>query len=157
MKTPVSSSFNCIDQSVQVAHAKSRVRFISLCNAILYSKDDMRVAHAYETLFTTYKYALMSAHPDTQVSCFEEVVVKMIRDEDTCSSRKYRMLYDPYQAFISLIKEQHDLLSSKGSATWAKKKEAGMSRYMLLYMMSVNGQLQNEHVRFTMQQAFRYL
>ena len=85
---------------------KMRHRFIELCNTILYSDNQQLVNRCYDTIFSDYRGYILSGHPVIKCSQFEEVILKILNDEENS-----RMYTDPgitptlSMRYLALIKE----------------------------------------------------
>jgi hypothetical protein len=80
----------------------SQFVFERVCLTILYSDDKLEVQRAYDKLFSSYKAAITAGAPFTQLSCFEEVVYKILNDELHQEEDEYNH-GEKYPSFIKLM------------------------------------------------------
>jgi hypothetical protein len=80
----------------------SQFAFERICLTILYSDNKLEVQRAYDKLFSSYKAAIAAGAPFTQLSCFEEVVYKILNDEFHQEEDEYNH-GEKYPAFIKLM------------------------------------------------------
>jgi uncharacterized protein YggL (DUF469 family) len=78
-----------------------KTRFINVCNIILYSTDKKLVADAYNQLFTTYKMHIVHHSSHISISCFEDVVHKII--DDVINSDALFLNGEKYSPFTKLL------------------------------------------------------
>lgn len=80
----------------------SQFAFERVCLTILYSDNKLDVKRAYDNLFSSYKAAIAAGAPFTQLSCFEDVVYKILNDELHQAEDEYNH-GEKYPAFIKLM------------------------------------------------------
>ena len=89
----------------------TRIEFISLCNLILTTKDPAVLCQAYEMFFTSYKYMIMMGAPTVRISLLEEVIYKIVNDEDDeFPYAYYGFKYNPFERLLGMAKEQEPWL-----------------------------------------------
>lgn len=76
--------------------------FIEVCLTILYSEDALEVKRAYDRLFTIYKQLIISGTSFVQLSCFEDVVYKILDDEFHLEENEFYH-GEKYPAFVKLM------------------------------------------------------
>ena len=85
---------------------KMRHRFIELCNTILYSDNQQLVNRCYDTIFSDYRGYILSGHPVIKCSQFEEVILKILNDEENSTMyTEHGITTTPFMRYLALIKE----------------------------------------------------
>lgn len=104
----------------------SQFTFEKVCLTILYSDNKLEVQRAYDKLFSSYKAAIAVGAPFTQLSCFEDVVYKILNDELHQEEDEYNH-GEKYPAFIKLMtiaRMQYDgYTGNKSFLGWAYEKQ----------------------------------
>ena len=87
-------------------HIKTDLGFLGICNTILYSHDEERVAFAYNELFSTYRAYLKRGASWISVSCLEEVIYKILNDSITTDAfEMHGEKFSPFTKLIALVRE----------------------------------------------------
>lgn len=142
-----------------------RVRFIEICNTILYSVSDQEVHKAYDLLFNTFKNHIIYGTFAASVSCFEDVVIKILNDNDCDRFSKYGEKYNPFVKFISIlrlqlskIEIQEKYLKQFGKNFSRKEIEipphADLRRYLLMYSLDTKNEIKDEYLKTILHKYF---
>ena len=136
------------------------LRFMDVCNTILYSNDKEAVAKAYEKLFTIFKYRLV--HPDSVVSksCLEEVICKTLNDAiDESAYSQHGQMYAPFTKLLSIIREatmvqNHQRIFASTFASMGmnsrerKYSYIDLRKYILNYISTSDVDIKDEQIKF---------
>jgi hypothetical protein len=76
--------------------------FEEICLTILYSEDPLEIKRAYDRMFSTYKHFIISGSECVQLSCFEEVIHKILDSELHRDESEYYH-GEKYPAFVRLM------------------------------------------------------
>lgn len=115
-----------LDYSTGWEGIKTDLRFIDICNTILYSNDKEAVARAYNELFSTYRFRLLASDRLISKSCFEDVISKTLND--AIDQDAYSMHGERYAPFIKLITLIRDISIIRKHSPFAISLTAGTLR-----------------------------
>ena len=105
----VNGKVNHVDSSPEYLRELRR-KFISLCCSILYSDDQYIINTSYNMLFELFKTYIIYSKEPVCVSCFEEVIFKILKDENEGKYENWKKLtgdkYSPFIKFITLLRDQ---------------------------------------------------
>ena len=111
-------------------------RLKEVCNTILYSDNIEKVVNAYDMFFTQYRQLIITAQNQAHLSCVEDVIYKIIYDENFNKVEKFGLKYSPFARFIAMIKEQERLKrlvpAIKRKAESYKYPLANLKNYILI-------------------------
>ena len=133
-----------------------RHRFIELCNTILYSDDQKLVNKCYDILFSSYRGYILNGHPAVKCSQFEEVILKILNDEENSTSFiEHGVSTSPFMRYLALIKEA-DMIDYTGgyyavSKSRFKKFENNhkidLKSYLFMFVAEHNDKIKNNLMR----------
>lgn len=133
-----------------------RLTFIEICNTILYSDDEKEVINAYNYLFGIYKRHIIVGSFASLVSCFEDVIYKILNEEESGMYKKLHEKYTPFVKFLALLREQMTLnsinkkfinanvLSKDGYKAFPPED---LRRYLLMYNVETETDIKNEYLQ----------
>lgn len=126
----------------------SRVRFMDICMAILYSDDERTVLEAYDEFFTTYRWNILCETKSVEVSLLEDVVLKILREEDNWDYAAHGVPFLSFDRLLGMIKEQSRCIYKRETDKITDKKIAcNLKHYLWLYVSEVKGQLHSDKIR----------
>lgn len=144
-----------------------RLRFIEICNNILYSDDPTKIHRAYELLFSAYRNHVFFGTFAGSVSTLEEVILKILNDNDNNIFEKYGDKYNPFIKFIVLLRDQmnkqeaqeeymkaHQLSYSMNSSHYIPK-HADLRRYLLMYNLETGNELKDEYLKTVLHKCYK--
>lgn len=148
-----------------------RIRFIEICNTILYSDDDAKVHKAYDLLFNVYKTHIINGSFAASASCFEEVVFKILNDANLNKFSKYGEKYNPFIKFLSLLRTQIAQVeaankyisqlppgsSLRYGTQFNIPYHADLRRYLLMYNLNTHNEIKDEYLRTILHKYFTIL
>ena len=148
-----------------------RIRFIEICNTILYSDDDAKVHKAYDMLFNVYQRHIIDGTFVASVSCFEEVIFKILNDANSNRFSKYGEKYNPFVKFLSLLRTQSGKidvakkyfvqLPPGTSLSYSNKdifpSHADLRRYLLMYNLNTRDEINDEYLKIILHKYFTIL
>ena len=139
---------------------KVRHHFIELCNTILYSDNQQLVNKCYDTLFSNYRGYILSGHPVIKCSQFEEVILKILNDEENNTMyTDHGITTTPFMRFLALIKEiDMTTLSTYYSIGRGKKYKENyklnLKSYLFMFIAGHNDKIKNNLIRKLIHQHF---
>ena len=153
--------FNEFNENYPVEfESKLRYRFIELCNTILYSDNQQLVNRCYDMLFNDYKGYILASHPAIKCSQFEEVILKILNDEEKSSMyTEHGITITPFMRYLALIKES-DIMSNmsyKFKAQNNKFKDSSkinLKSYLFMFIAGHNDKIKNNLIRRLIHQYF---
>ena len=139
---------------------KMRHRFIELCNTILYSDNQQLVNRCYDTIFSDYRGYILSGHPAIKCSQFEEVILKILNDEENSTMyTEHGITTTPFMRYLALIKESDmSNMSYKFKAQNNKFKDSSkinLKSYLFMFIAGHNYKIKNNLIRRLI--LFRYV
>lgn len=145
-----------------------RVRMIEICNIILTSDDDAAVHRAYDMLFNVYKYQILYGTFAGSVSLLEDVILKLLNDNENNKFAKYGDKYNPFIKFIVLLREQMNKLEvqeefikihgmQKSNGAKYIPKHADLSRYLLMYNLETGNDFKDEYLNTILHKRYKKL
>lgn len=168
---PVSNSFGQLshpeyedDDGFIRIFIKSDIGFISICNTILYSKNEEHIAYAYNELFTTYRAYLKWGASGTSKSCFEEVVYKILNDcIKTDAFELHGEKFAPFTKLIALAREATTVpkYSTLNFFAGQNKKDNkpkctyfDLNKCVLYYIKEHDDEIKDEQLKFFLKKNF---
>ena len=153
--------FNELNENYPVETVnKLRHRFIELCNTILYSDNQQLVNRCYDTIFSDYRGYILSGHPVIKCSQFEEVILKILNDEENSTMyTEHGITTTPFMRYLALIKES-DIMSNmsyKFKAQNNKFKDSSkinLKSYLFMFIAGHNDKIKNNLIRRLIHQYF---
>ena len=138
---------------------KMRHRFIELCNTILYSDNQQLVNRCYDTIFSDYRGYILSGHPVIKCSQFEEVILKILNDEENSTMyTEHGITTTPFMRYLALIKESDmSNMSYKFKAQNNKFKDSSkinLKSYLFMFVAGHNDKIKNNLIRRLIHQYF---
>ena len=143
---------------------KLRHRFIELCNTILYSDDQQLVNRCYDILFKDYRGYILAGHPLIKCSQFEEVILKILDDEENNTLYTERgITTTPFMRYLALIKEADissmhmSNMSYKSKLQNSKFKDTSkinLKSYLFMFVAGHNDKIKNNLIRRLIHQYF---
>lgn len=138
---------------------KMRHRFIELCNTILYSDNQQLVNRCYDTIFSDYRGYILSGHPVIKCSQFEEVILKILNDEENSTMyTEHGITTTPFMRYLALIKESDmSSMSYKFKAQNNKFKDSSkinLKSYLFMFIAGHNDKIKNNLIRRLIHQYF---
>lgn len=138
---------------------KMRHRFIELCNTILYSDNQQLVNRCYDTIFSDYRGYILSGHPVIKCSQFEEVILKILNDEENSTMyTEHGITTTPFMRYLALIKESDmSIMSYKFKAQNNKFKDSSkinLKSYLFMFIAGHNDKIKNNLIRRLIHQYF---
>ena len=138
---------------------KMRHRFIELCNTILYSDNQQLVNRCYDTIFSDYRGYILSGHPVIKCSQFEEVILKILNDEENSAMyTEHGITTTPFMRYLALIKESDmSNMSYKFKAQNNKFKDSSkinLKSYLFMFIAGHNDKIKNNLIRRLIHQYF---
>ena len=154
--------FNELNENYPVETVnKLRHRFIELCNTILYSDDQQLVNKCYNILFTDYRGYILSGHPVIKCSQFEEVILKMLNDEEnSIMHTEHGITTTPFMRYLALIKEA-DMIKMAQNHKEQKidnnlkdNSNINLKSYLFMFIAGHNDKIKNNLIRRLIHQYF---
>lgn len=138
---------------------KMRHRFIELCNTILYSDNQQLVNRCYDTIFSDYRGYILSGHPVIKCSQFEEVILKILNDEENSTMyTEHGITTTPFMRYLALIKESDmSNMSYKFKDQNNKFKDSSkinLKSYLFMFIAGHNDKIKNNLIRRLIHQYF---
>ena len=138
---------------------KLRHRFIELCNTILYSDNQQLVNRCYDTIFSDYRGYILSGHPVIKCSQFEEVILKILNDEENSTMyTEHGITTTPFMRYLALIKEvDMSNVSYKSKLQNSKFKDSStinLKSYLFMFIAGHNDKIKNNLIRRLIHQYF---
>ena len=152
--------FNKLNENYPVETVnKLRHRFIELCNTILYSDNQQLVNRCYDTIFSDYRGYILSGHPVIKCSQFEEVILKILNDEENSTMyTEHGITTTPFMRYLALIKESDmSNMSYKFKAQNNKFKDSSkinLKSYLFMFIAGHNDKIKNNLIRRLIHQYF---
>ena len=135
---------------------KVKMKFIETCLTILYSNDNRKVQNCYNSLFTEFRRYIITGSECIRVSCFEEVIVKILNDAEKGLYEQYGVQNSPFLRFIALIKE-----SEAGKNNWTRalkdQQKFNLKWYILMFIDGQQDRIKNNYIRRLIHQYFSEL
>ena len=140
---------------------KLRHRFIEVCNTILYSDDQQLVNRCYNILFADYRGYILSGHPVIKCSQFEEVILKILNDEEnSIMHTEHGITTTPFMRYLSLIKEAdmikmvHNYKEQKIDNNLKDSSNINLKSYLFMLIAGHNDRIKNNLIRRLFDQYF---
>ena len=140
---------------------KLRHRFIEVCNTILYSDDQQLVNRCYNILFTDYRGYILSWHPVIKCSQFEEVILKILNDEEnSIMHTEHGITTTPFMRYLALIKEAdmikmvHNYKEQKIDNNLKDSSNINLKSYLFMLIAGHNDRIKNNLIRRLFHQYF---
>lgn len=137
---------------------RMRMRFIEICNTILTSDNQQLVNKLYDVLFTEYRNYILESHPIIKLSCFEEVIVKILNDEEKNLYENHGISSSPFVRFLALIKESEMKSASKHhsyrKANLPETSKINPKSYLFMFVAGHNDKIKNQTIRRLIHQYF---
>ena len=154
--------FNEFNENYPVEfESKLRYRFIELCNTILYSDNQQLVNRCYDMLFNDYKGYILASHPVIKCSQFEEVILKMLNDEEnSIMHTEHGITTTPFMRYLALIKEA-DMIKMAQNHKEQKidnnlkdNSNINLKSYLFMFIAGHNDKIKNNLIRRLIHQYF---
>ena len=138
---------------------KMRHRFIELCNTILYSDNQQLVNRCYDTIFSDYRGYILSGHPVIKCSQFEEVILKILNDEENSTMyTEHGITTTPFMRYLALIKESDmSNMTYKSKLQNSKFKDSSkinLKSYLFMFIAGHKDKIKNNLIRRLIHQYF---
>jgi hypothetical protein len=138
---------------------RMRMRFIEICNTILTSDNQQLVNKLYDILFTEYRMYIIESHPIIKVSCFEEVIVKLLNDEEKNLYEDHGISTSPFMRYLALIKESEMKQRAKHHSYRTMSNGSEISKinpksYLFMFVAGHNDKIKNQTIRRLIHQYF---
>lgn len=144
---------------------KMRMRFLEICSTILYSDDMRKVNHAYNAIFTEYRSYILSSDDIIKASIFEEVIFKLLNDEETGLFEQYGIYNSPFMRYIALIKEYDMKINRNTRKTihvrttndyppYLKENHFNPRSYLFAFFADHKNDIKNKTLRNLIRQSF---
>ena len=138
---------------------KMRHRFIELCNTILYSDNQQLVNRCYDTIFSDYRGYILSGHPVIKCSQFEEVILKILNDEENSTMyTEHGITTTPFMRYLALIKEADiSNMTYKSKLQNSKFKDSSkinLKSYLFMFIAGHKDKIKNNLIRRLIHQYF---
>lgn len=135
---------------------KLRHRFIELCNTILYSDNQQLVNRCYDTIFSDYRGYILASHPSIKCSQFEEVILKILNDEENNSMyTEHGISTTPFMRYLALIKEDDMSYKFKNKNNKFKdNSKINLKSYLFMFIAGHNDKIKNNLIRRLIHQYF---
>lgn len=154
--------FNELNENYPVETVnKLRHRFIELCNTILYSDNQQLVNRCYDTIFSDYRGYILSGHPVIKCSQFEEVILKILNDEEnSIMYTEHGITTTPFMRYLALIKEA-DMIKMAQNHKEQKidnnlkdNSNINLKSYLFMFIAGHNDKIKNNLIRRLIHQYF---
>lgn len=137
-----------------------RMQIIEICNDILYSNNEQKIARGYDRLFGEYRHMFLHGMDAVLVSCIEEVIVKMMKDNDEMAYHNHGVKYSPVQKFMALVREQLKMYSTMtysgkllGEIALKKNRYKSLTTYLLIYLSYCDKITDDPYIRETLKKC----
>lgn len=149
--------FNEFNENYPVEfESKLRYRFIELCNTILYSDNQQLVNRCYDMIFNDYKGYILASHPAIKCSQFEEVILKILNDEEKSSMyTEHGITTTPFMRYLALIKVADMTCKFKYIHPNVKDElKINLKGYLFMFVAGHNDKIKNNLIRRLIHQYF---
>lgn len=136
-------------KEMQEAYSNSvslKSHIINICKTILYSDNPKNIYKAYNEFFTYLRLYVTALYRGNtffnamNLSCVEDVLIKIITDNDSIENLLSNEKYSPFIRLMSIMNSQNEILNN---SKVIETQSSRMHKYTIIHIIDYLGHINN--------------